>query len=180
MGKRVSKLQIGKTMTGRIMTFDRMKGYGFIRTPTSEDIFLSSYDVSRNVWKKISVGDYVEFVVGENVDASKPVVAKNTTIIKKMPRCLSIKMPNNEELEVRYINQFGKKTLIEDGYRELYPDYPNKSFRYLYIKIPGKSFVFNQYGSPVIIDGETDVDEFYNFLTDLLIRYDIDRDYESF
>ena len=179
MAKRVSWFQIGTSMAGRILTFDRMKGYGFIRTSENEDIFFSSYDVPKNIWKKISVGDYVEFIVGDNKNIKKPVIARNATIVKKMPRHLSIVMPNHEELEVRHINQFGKKTLIEDGYKKLYPNYPDESFEYVFIRTSDRSLTFNQSGSPVVIDGETDVGEFYQYLTDLLIKYEIDKDYES-
>lgn len=180
MAKRVSRSEVGNTLVGRILSFERVRGYGFIRTIEDEDIFFSSYDVPKNIWNRISVGDYVKFVVGANVNADKPVVAKNLTITKKMPRHLSIVMPNCEELEIRHIYQLGRKTLIEDGYKELYPDDPDEIFDYIFIRTPKKTFVFNRYGSPVVIDGEVDVDEFYLYLTDLLIKYDINRDYESF
>ena len=180
MAKRVSSNDIGKTMFGRILPFERVRGYAFIRTSTNEDIFLSSYEVPKNVWKTLCVGDYVKFVVGENVNAKKPVVAKNATIIKKMPRHLSITLSTGEELEVRHIYHFGRNSLVRDGYMNLYPDYPHDSFDYVFIKTSEKIFVFNQFGSPVIIDGETDVDEFYLYLTDTLIEYHIEKDYESF
>lgn len=178
MAKRVSKSQIGKTKVGRVLSFDRLKGYGFIRTSEGEDIFFSSYDVPNNIWKRISIGDYVEFIVGENsVNPVKPVVAKRLNIIKKMPRQLSVTMPNGEELMVRYISRFEKGSLIKDGYRKLYPDYPTESFDYVFVKTLEKVYVFNRHDSPVIIDGETDVDDFYRYLCDLLIDYDISRDY---
>ena len=179
MAKRVSKSQIGDTMTGRMLSFERVRGYGFIRTSTNQDIFLSSYGVPRNIWKKISVGDYLEFVVGINEKNDK-VVATNVTIIKKMPRLFSILLPSGEELEVRHIYQFGRGSLIKDGYKSLYPDYPYETFDYVFIKTSERTYVFNQHGSPVVIDGETDVDEFYLYLTNLLTEYDIDQDYESF
>ena len=180
MAKRVPPSQFGNTLTGRILSFDRLRGYGFIRTSTSEDILFSSYDVPSCVWKRISVGDYVEFVVGKNEETHNLVVATNTTIIKKMPRDLTITMPNHEELEVRHIYQYGKNSLAKEGYKELYPDTPDKSFDYVFIKTARSVYTFNRYGSPVVVDGETDVDEFYAYLTDLLMKYDLDRDYESF
>ena len=181
MAKRVSKYEIGETLVGRVLFFDRMKGYGFIRTSTGEDIFLSSYYVSKSFWKRISVGDYVQFVVGKNEhNPNNPVLATEVTITRKMPRRLCITMPNHERLEVKCIYQFGKKSLIDDGYKEPYPDYPDESFDYVFIKTPERTFVFNQYGSPVIIDGEADVDEFYQYLTDTLVKYDIDQTFESF
>ena len=180
MAKRVSRFQIGGLMTGRILSFDRLKGYGFIRTADNEDILFSSYDVPKNIWKRISVGDYVKFVVGSNDDTNNPVVATNTTIIKKMPRHLTIIMPNHENLEVRHIYQFGRNSLLKDGYKEVYPDYPSESFDYVFIKTSERTFTFNNHGSPIVIDGEISVDGFYKYLSNLLIDYDIDRDYESF
>lgn len=179
MAKRISETQIGKTMVGRILSFDRIRGYGFIRASTEEDIFLSSYYVPKNVWKKLSVGDYVEFVVSRNGDTNH-VMAGNTTITKKMPKELSITLPDHGTLATRHIYQFGKGSLIKEGYGELYPNYPVESFDYVFIRTAKRSFVFNRNGSPVIIDGETDVEEFYQYLTDLLTKYDIDRNYESF
>ena len=180
MAKRVSWSEVGNTLVGRILSFERVRGYGFIRTQSGEDIFLSSYDVPNCVWKRISVGDYVEFTVGKNEKLGSPIIATSTTIIKKMPRDLAIKLPNGEELKIRYICQYGKKSLIKDGFKDLYPDYADDSFDYVCIKTSRESFMFNRYGSPIVVDGETDVDEFYRSLTNLLLDYDIDRDYESF
>ena len=168
-------------MVGRILSFDRMKGYGFIRTSNEEDIFLSSYYVTRGTWKRISVGDYVQFVVGRNeFNPKNLVIATDVIVTKKMPRHLPILMPNHEELEVRHIYQFGKQSLAKDGYRELFPNHPARSFTYVFIKTPDRSFLFNKIGSPVVIDGETDVNGYFLYLMDLLVKYDIDRDYESF
>ena len=177
MAKRVSKSQIGKTMVGRILSFERLRGYGFIRTSTGEDIFLSSYDVPNCVWRRICVGDYVEFVVGNRSGNSYPVVATHTTVTKKMPKYLSIMMPNQEELEVRHICQYGKDSLLKGGYGELYPDYPAESFDYVFVKTSRRSFTFSRPGSPIVFDGETDIDSFYHHLTDVLMKYDIERDY---
>ena len=180
MAKRVTKSQLGNVMVGRILSFDRLRGYGFIRTSTGEDILLSSYDVSKRVWNKICIGDYARFVVGEKEGKHNSIVAINTTIIKKMPSHLTITLPNYEELGIRYIYQYGKHSLVREGYKELYPECPNEYFDYVFIKTPRKTYTFNRYGSPVVVDGETDVDEFYRYLSNLLIKYDIDRDYESF
>ena len=179
MARRVSKLQIGNIMEGRILSFDRLKGYGFIRTSTDKDILFSSYSMPKNVWKKISVGDYVEFVVEKGGGAGNSVVAKHTTIIKKMPRQLSIVLPNHEELEVRHIYKFGRNSLLKDGYGKIYPDYQAESFDYVFVRTSDRTFTFNQYGSPIILDGEVNVKTFYEKLVDLLVKYDIRRDYEA-
>ena len=153
------------------------KGYGFIRTSTGEDILFSSYDIPKNVWKKISVGDYVEFTVGENKNTSNFVVAKNAIITKKMPRQLAITMPNHDKLEVRHIYQYGRNSLLKDGYGDFYPDYAPESFDYVFVKTSKRTFMFNRCGSPVVFDGEADIDNFYEYLVDLLLKYDICRDY---
>lgn len=181
MVKRVPKSQFGNTLVGRILSFDRSLGYGFIRTSTGEDILLSSYSISNHVWKKICVGDYVRFVVGRKNDEIKnSITATDITITKKMPHHLTIRLPNHEELEVRHICQFGKDSLVREGYKELYPGYSDESFDYVFIRTPRKIYTFNRYGSPVIVNGEADVDELYDYLADLLIKYDFDRDYEPF
>lgn len=180
MAKRVPRSQLGSILVGRIVSFDRLKGYGFIRTLTGEDILLSSYDMPECIWKKICVGDYVRFLVSQSEKVKSSIVATGTTIIKKMPSHLTITLPNYEKLEIRHIYQYARTSLAKDGYKELYPGFSDQSFEYIFIKTPKRTYVFNHYGSPVVIDGETDVDEFYAYLNDLLVEYDIDRDYESF
>ena len=167
MAKRFPTSREGETMVGRILSLNRLKGHGIIRTMEDEDIFLSSYYVPRNAWSKISVGDYVQFVV--SCRKANRTVAKDVTIVKKMPRRLSIVLPNQETLEVRHIYKYGKSSLLEEGYGEIYPNYPPESFDYVYIETARKNWVFNQINSPIIIDGETDIDAFYNYLTDLLL-----------
>ena len=180
LAERVSKSKVGETMVGRVLSFDTVKGYGFIRTSTGEDIFLSSYEISKREWKNLCVGDYVEFTVGLHERGRiNSVAAKSVTITKKMPKKLAISLPNQEELMIRHIRQFAKGSLIEDGYAEIYPDYPTRGFDYAFIKTPKRTFTFNHSESPVIVDGVTDVDEFYGSLVDLLCEYDIERDYEA-
>lgn len=174
MAERVSKFQKGDRMVGRILSFNRAKGFGFIRTADGRDIFLSSYDVPNSVWKKISIGDYMEFVVG-GVDPNS-VTATNAVVTKKMPRHLSIELPNNEKLEVRHIWKFGKGTLAMAEYKRIYPEC-TKNLEYVFIKTARETFIFNQYDSPVVMDGKTDVDAFYEHLLDLLINYELDKDY---
>lgn len=176
MAKRVPKSSVGMTMNGRVLSFDSKLGYGFIRTKDGEDIFLSSYEISKHNWSSIRVGDYVEFKVGLYSDR---VVAQNVTIIKKMPMGLYVILPNEEKLLTRYIRQFGKRSLLDEGYGRIYPGYHSKSFVYVFIKTSKKTYAFNDINSPVMIDEFVNVDEFYEYLTDLLVKYDIERDYDS-
>ncbi len=104
MAKRVSKSQFGRVLVGRVFSYGRVRGYGFIRTSDGEDIILSSYGLSKREWDNLCVGDYVRFNVGMYKDR---VVAIDVSITKKMPRGLSIVMPNGKKLEVRHITKFG-------------------------------------------------------------------------
>lgn len=180
MAKRVPKSKVGEAMVGRVLSFDSIAGYGFIRTSTGEDIFLSSYEISKSGWRNLCIGDYVEFKVGlHNGGRINSVVAKDVKVTKKMPKRLTISLPNQEKLLVRHIRQFAKGSLIEDGYAEIYPDYPTRGFDYTYIKTPKRTFTFNHPESPVIVDGITDVEEFYGSMVDLLCKYEIERNYEA-
>ena len=156
MAKRVSKLQFGNVLVGRVFSFGRLRGYGFIRTPDGEDIILSSYVLSKREWDNLCVGDYVRFKVGIYKDR---VAAIDVSITKKMPRGLSIVMPNDKKLEVRHITKFG-----------IYHEQ-------LYIKTFRETYSFAQTGSRALFDGAVDIKKFWGYLTELLVKYDFERAY---
>ena len=156
MAKRVSKSQLGNVLVGRVFSYERVRGYGFIRTSDGEDIILSSYRLSKREWDNLCVGDYVRFTVGMYEDK---VVAIDVSITKKMPRGMSIEMPNGELLEVRHITKFGV------------------DHNQLYIKTFRGTYTFVQIGSRVLFDGVVDIEKFWDYLTKLLVKYDFERTY---
>lgn len=156
MAKRVSKSQLGNVLVGRVFSFDRVRGYGFIRTSDGKDIILSSYRLSKQKWNDLCVGDYVRFTVGMYKDQ---VVAIDVSITKKMPRGMSIEMPNGELLEVRHITKFGR------------------SFDQLFIRTCKRTYTFVQIGSRALSDGAVDIEKFWDYLTELLVKYDFERAY---
>lgn len=156
MEKRVSKSQLGNVLVGRVFSFERVRGYGFIRTPDGEDIILSSYRLSKREWDNLCVGDYVRFTVGMYEDK---VVAIDVSITKKMPRVLSIEMPNGRKLEVRHITKFGVDS------------------NQLYIRTSKGTYSFVQTGSCAPFDGAVNIEEYRNYLVELLVRYDFERTY---
>lgn len=177
----VTKKHVGEEMVGRVLSFDNDRGYGFIRVSTGEDIFLSSYEVSKADWKHIYVGDYVKFKVGIYDNGRKEsIVAQNVVFTKKMPRRMPIYLPNEEELQVKDLRQFAKRSLLSDGVGKLFPNFPARAFNYVLVKTPWYSYVFNSASSPIVFDGTLeDVKAYYRYLTDLLARYDIERDYRD-
>lgn len=156
MAGRVSKSQLGNVLVGRVFNYERVRGYGFIRTSDGEDIILSSRRLSKREWNKLCVGDYVRFTVGMYKDKA---VAIDVSITKKMPRDLSIVMPNGRELEVRHITKFGR------------------SSDQLFIRTCKRTYTFVQIGSRALFDGVVDIEKFWDYLTKLLVKYDFERAY---
>ena len=51
---------------------------------------------------------------------------------------------------------------------------------YVLVKTPWYTYIFNSASSPIVFDGTLeDVKAYYRYLTDLLVKYDIERDYRD-
>ncbi len=172
---RLSEKYVDKRLRGRIISMDRIRGFGFIRTERGEDVFFSTYNTDRKLWHKMSIGDYVEFVAKRRGNDRNNIIANDVTVIKRMPKGYAIELPNGEMLEVKHINKFGVNSMLMDELRDTFTELPPRCFKCIFIKTNWRTFTFNDPSSPIIIDGEVDVEEFYEELCEKLWRYDLDK-----
>lgn len=71
-----------KLLTGYVKWFDAKKGYGFISVEDQEDIFVHFSNVQMDGFKKLDMGDTVEFEVKTSKE-DKGLEALNVKIISK-------------------------------------------------------------------------------------------------
>ena len=57
----------GQEMYGRIVSYNKNKGYGFIYTEIGKEIFASSYNFKKND-HHVNIGDTVKFIPGKSED----------------------------------------------------------------------------------------------------------------
>ena len=69
---------MSERITGTVKTFDISKGYGYIETSLGEDVFVYYQSLVGNGFKKLLVGDQVEFSVTRK--PSGPVAMEVTRI----------------------------------------------------------------------------------------------------
>ena len=69
---------MSERITGTVKTFDISKGYGYIETSLGEDVFVYYQSLVGNGFKKLLVGDRVEFSVTRK--PSGPVAMEVTRI----------------------------------------------------------------------------------------------------
>jgi CspA family cold shock protein len=69
---------LSERITGTVKTFDISKGYGYIETSLGEDVFVYYQSLVGNGFKKLLVGDRVEFTVTRK--PSGPVAVEVTRI----------------------------------------------------------------------------------------------------
>lgn len=69
---------MSERITGTVKTFDISKGYGYIETSLGEDVFVYYQSLVGNGFKKLLVGDRVEFTVTRK--PSGPVAVEVTRI----------------------------------------------------------------------------------------------------
>ena len=175
MAKRVSRNHIGQIMCGRLLSYDCKKGYGFIRTSTNEDIFLSSHSLKERSLKriherKLCVGDYLQFTVG-TYDGVR-TIAEKVEFIEQMPWDFTVSLPNYPHFRVRSIAKFGRDSLASKDMLEAYPDLTPKDFDYVFVRTKSsKEFIFNNLNSPIIINGACDTTTLYDYLYSTLVDY---------
>ena len=69
--------------TGFVKWFDYKKGFGFITTADSEDdVFVHFSNISMDGFKKLDMGDQVEFELKESEDGKGPEAFKVKVIAK--------------------------------------------------------------------------------------------------
>jgi CspA family cold shock protein len=87
MAKKQKAKNIGTgTLNGHIKWFDNKKGYGFISSEEShleEDIFVHFSNIAMEGFKKLDMGDLVEFELKEDSDKGKGPEALNVRVVLK-------------------------------------------------------------------------------------------------
>ena len=104
----------GKISYGRILNFDHMRGYGFIRTEEGADIFLSSYNLNKNLERHMTIGALVSFIPELYGDAYS---AANIKLIEEFPAGKELEVPNGEMFRLKNIKSIGYS---RDGVPNLY------------------------------------------------------------
>lgn len=76
---------MSKRKTGFVKWFDYRKGYGFITTDEQEEVFVHFSNIDMEGFKKLDMGDQVEFELKESKDG-KGSEALNVKVILKDKR----------------------------------------------------------------------------------------------
>ena len=101
-----------KLSYGRVVTYNKAKGFGFIRTEDGPDLFVSSHQLSRQNEKHMTVGALVSYIVDEYKDR---YVASRVTILEEFPCGNTIALPNGKLLQIKNIKTVGTKKKDEQG-----------------------------------------------------------------
>ncbi|MFX0070752.1 MAG: cold shock domain-containing protein [Candidatus Hermodarchaeota archaeon] len=72
-----------KTTKGYCKWFDPRKGYGFLSSDDTEDIFVHFSNINMDGYKKLDQGDLVEFELKQDNNDGKGPEALNVKIIVK-------------------------------------------------------------------------------------------------
>ena len=70
-------------LTGWVKWFDAKKGYGFISVENHEDIFVHFSNIEMDGFKKLEIGDFVEFDLKNDSDGGKGPEALKVKILAK-------------------------------------------------------------------------------------------------
>lgn len=99
-----------RRICGKIIDYNHVKGYGFIKTEDGKDIFISSYNLIRkNSEKKIFFGTKVDF----NLDMyGKKVIATNIKILES----------ENIEYKITEDLAFHSKDILKAGFSNSYKE----------------------------------------------------------
>jgi CspA family cold shock protein len=71
-----------KKNQGFVKWFDAKKGYGFISVTDQEDVFVHFSNIDMSGFKKLDVGDEVEFEIKDSNDGKGPEALKVNVISK--------------------------------------------------------------------------------------------------
>lgn len=97
-----------KVSYGRIVTYNKARGFGFIRTEDGPDLFVSSHQISRRDEKHMTVGALVSYIVDEYKGR---YVASHVTILVEFPCGKTIALPNGKLLQIKNIKTVGTKKI---------------------------------------------------------------------
>ena len=68
--------------TGFVKWFDNRKGYGFITTNQEEDVFVHFSNIQMEGFKKLDMGDEVEFELQESKEGKGPEALNVKVVLK--------------------------------------------------------------------------------------------------
>ncbi|MHA1292732.1 MAG: cold shock domain-containing protein [Promethearchaeota archaeon] len=86
MPKKKSKKQAQGKLQGFVKWFDYKKGYGFISIEEQDDVFVHFSNIIMNGFKKLDMGDLVEFELKNNSDKDSRPEAINVKVLVKDKR----------------------------------------------------------------------------------------------
>lgn len=78
----ISGFTMSEKKTGFVKWFDYKKGFGFITTDEEEDVFVHFSNILMDGFKKLDMGDQVEFELKESENEKGPE-ALNVKVIAK-------------------------------------------------------------------------------------------------
>lgn len=165
---------LGKEMQGRVKSYNKNKGYGYIFTENGYDLFLSFHDIKEGD-SNIFVGTVVKFTVGKY---NGRLVAQDVSIIESYKDGVeTILLPNGKELKIKKIIRFGcanaYETIQKKGItREMLKEhgYSLESLNYVYIDTEDLSYMFFSDNSPITSSGKTDLVALMSLLNTSLIK----------
>lgn len=73
---------MSKRKTGFVKWFDYRKGYGFITTEDEDDVFIHFSNINMEGFKKLDMGDQVEFDIQESKNGKGPEALNVKVILK--------------------------------------------------------------------------------------------------
>lgn len=94
----------GSVTYGRVLNFDHMRGYGFIRTEEGADIFLSSYNLTKKESQDIVIGTLVSFVpelYNGGYSAAK------VKVLDYYPSGKVLTLPDGETVRIKNLKKIG-------------------------------------------------------------------------
>lgn len=141
---------------GRISSYDRMKGFGYIFAENGKEIFVSSYAFKGKEEDKIMLGTLLKFTPEKYQDK---ITASDIEIIDYHPHEKIFQLPNGRKIRSRKIQKFGLVTvqwLIKNNplAAEAYHNGIDISgYEYVYIKTSDDLYRIFRNGSQVEADG---------------------------
>lgn len=135
---------------GRIRTYFKDRGYGFVRGADNKQILVSSYEIPRKEEKKICLGSLIAYDEGEH--NGKPV-ATNVALLERYKNGIqTIEMPNGKQIPLSAIYNYGTSCLysqdVEKYQREIDAGLSINDLNYLFIYTPKKEYHFFNPNSP--------------------------------
>ena len=152
---------------GRIRTYFKDKGYGFIKRDGEKDLLLSSYAIVGNQEKKICLGALVAYDIGEY--QGRPVAINVQVLERYKDGIKKIELPNGEFLPIKSIYNFGLSNLYrinpEKYQSDLDSGVSTEDMDYIYIHTPKRELHFFNPDSPYNDnDSKKDIREYRDYL----------------